>query len=66
MPAEISPELKSPILTARPVFVAPGKITHYLKSIGKSVSLTYVRAFLKTHDLQESGHHRRIKRLAAV
>ena len=57
MPAEISTELKSAILTARPVFVSPGKITHYLKSIWKNVSLTCILVFLKTH-------HPRIKRLA--
>ena len=54
MPAEISPELKSAILTARPVFVSSGKITRYSKSIGESVSLTCVRVFLKKHEMRVS------------
>ena len=64
MPAEISTELKSAIQTARPVFHTPGKISRYLKSIGKSVSVNCVRKFMRRDDEEKSGAPPLVRRLA--
>ena len=65
MPAEMSSETKAAILTARPLFNSPGKISGYLKSIGRSVSSSSIRRVLKKHDEEKSGVHPQVKRLPA-
>ena len=65
MPVEISSETKAAILTARPLFNSPGKISGYLKSIRRSVSSSSVHRVLKKYDEEKSGVPPRVKRLPA-
>ena len=53
MPAKIGFEMKSAILTAKPLFITPGKIADYLNSIGKFVSESSVRHFLQKQELKK-------------
>ena len=64
MPCEINSETKSVMLTPRPVFVTPAKITKHLKSIG-IVSPSSVHRFLKKMNQKASELPPRIKRLPA-